>query len=96
MDVRSTIAAQTYQGARPVTEPTAKPEGMGEGLAKVTQDFASILQNGEQVAKDATVGKADTHSLVQALSQTKLAVETAVTVRNKLVEAYQEILRMPV
>ena len=47
------------------------------------------------MAKDASVGKADTHSLVQALSQTKLAVETAVTVRNKLVEAYQEILRMP-
>ena len=31
-----------------------------------------------------------------ALAQTELAVETAVTVRNKVVEAYQEILRMPV
>ena len=38
----------------------------------------------------------DPHSLVQALAQAELAVETAVTVRNKVVEAYQEILRMPV
>ena len=36
------------------------------------------------------------HALVQALAQTELAVETAVTVRDKVVEAYQEILRMPV
>eukprot|EP00581_Thalassiosira_minuscula_P022352 CAMPEP_0184414698 /NCGR_PEP_ID=MMETSP0738-20130409/8212_1 /TAXON_ID=385413 /ORGANISM="Thalassiosira miniscula, Strain CCMP1093" /LENGTH=43 /DNA_ID= /DNA_START= /DNA_END= /DNA_ORIENTATION= len=40
--------------------------------------------------------KADPHTLVQALAQSELAVETAVTVRNKVVEAYQEILRMPV
>ena len=42
------------------------------------------------------IGDADPHSLVTALAQTELVVETAVTVRNKVVEAYQEILRMPV
>ena len=42
-----------------------------------------------------TVG-ADPHSLVQALASSELAVETAVTLRDKVVEAYQEILRMPV
>ena len=36
------------------------------------------------------------HSLVEALATSELAVETAVTLRNKVVEAYQEILRMPV
>ena len=41
-------------------------------------------------------GDADPHALVQALAQTELAVETAVTIRNRVVEAYQEILRMPV
>ena len=37
-------------------------------------------------------------SLAKRLAKDKaeLAVETAVTVRNKVVEAYQEILRMPV
>ena len=41
-------------------------------------------------------GRADPHSLVEALSATELAVETAVVLRDKVVEAYQEILRMPV
>jgi flagellar hook-basal body complex protein FliE len=35
------------------------------------------------------------YQLVQALAQSELAVETAVTMRNKVVQAYQEILRMP-
>ena len=49
-----------------------------------------------QAAQPALVGKADPQSLVEALAQTQLAVETAVSVRDKIVEAYQEILRMPV
>ncbi len=39
---------------------------------------------------------ADPYALVQALAQAELAVETAATVRDRVVEAYQEILRMPV
>lgn len=42
------------------------------------------------------IGAADPHALVEALANTQLAVETAVTVRDRVVEAYQEILRMPV
>jgi flagellar hook-basal body complex protein FliE len=41
-------------------------------------------------------GRADPGSVVQALAQTELAVQTAVAIRDKVVEAYQEILRMPV
>ena len=58
--------------------------------------FAQTLQSGEQTALAAMTGGADPHSLVEALATSELAVETAVTLRNKVVEAYQEILRMPV
>jgi len=42
------------------------------------------------------MGGADPHALVQALASSETAVETVVTMRDKVVEAYQEILRMPV
>jgi flagellar hook-basal body complex protein FliE len=42
------------------------------------------------------VGRAEPQSVVMALASSEFAVETAVTMRNKVVEAYQEILRMPV
>jgi flagellar hook-basal body complex protein FliE len=95
MDVRSSFAALQYTQTRPATQPQQAEKG-GNAFQKVATDFAETLANGEGTAKAAMTGKADAHSLVQALAQTELAVETAVTVRDKVVEAYQEILRMPV
>jgi flagellar hook-basal body complex protein FliE len=98
MDIRSSLAAQGYAATRPATAPKATPDGTaaGNGFAQLANDFAATLQAGDETARAAMVGGADPHALVQALAQTELAVETAVTVRDKVVEAYQEILRMPV
>ncbi|MDZ4095341.1 MAG: flagellar hook-basal body complex protein FliE, partial [Paracoccaceae bacterium] len=57
---------------------------------------SDTLASGEATARAAMAGGADPHALVQALAASELAVETVVTVRDKVVEAYQEILRMPV
>ena len=85
MDITGLNTAQKYSAARMATEPTA-----GHGAAGADSAY------GETLAKASMIGKADPHSLVQALAQTELAVEAAVTVRDRVVEAYQEILRMPV
>ena len=108
MDIRSSLAARQYAVTRPATAPKAAPGGPtdpgsaggpggpGGALSKAAGDFADTLRQGEETAMAAMVGDADPNALVQALAQTELAVETAVTVRDKVVEAYQEILRMPV
>lgn len=96
MDIRATLASQQYAASRQAAQPTPIDEQKVNNFAGVTQDFAQTLQSGEQTAIAALSGDADPHALVQALAQTELAVETAVTVRDKVVEAYQEILRMPV
>ncbi|QFT95160.1 flagellar hook-basal body protein FliE [Roseovarius sp. THAF9] len=96
MDIKPINAAQNYAAARPATEPNAGQGDVGEAGKGLARDFAATLQDAEFTAKAAMSGEADPHALVQALAQTELAVETAVTVRDKVVEAYQEILRMPV
>ncbi|MEP2470944.1 MAG: flagellar hook-basal body complex protein FliE [Paracoccaceae bacterium] len=95
-DARSTSAIESYAQARPATEPTPEEPSVMEVAGRVAIDFAQTLAESEETAKASMVGDADPHALVQALAQTELAVEAAVTVRNKVVEAYQEILRMPV
>lgn len=87
MEVKSLNAIQSYASAKPATEPAQG--GGGINLGRVVSDFASVLSNAEETAQASMVGNADPHALVQALAQTELAVETAVTVRNKVVEAYQ-------
>lgn len=99
MDIRSiTSAAGGYAAARPATKVDPEFHGTSatEQLRSSFASFANTMQVGEQTAVQSMTGAGDPHALVQALAQTELAVETAVTVRNKVVEAYQEILRMPV
>ena len=95
-NARSEQAIQNYEMARPATEPQPEYAPVSESLAPIAKDFAATLAESESLAKQAMIGDADPHALVQALAQTELAVEAAVSVRNKVVEAYQEILRMPV
>ncbi len=96
MDIRSLTAAQNYAFARPATQADPDLSGVAQGVRSAFQDFATTLKHSEQMSETAMTGQVDPHALVQALAHTELAVETAVVVRNKVVEAYQEILRMPV
>lgn len=92
MDIRSTLVAQNYAATKTAMAPgQASPKA-----ADFAHEFMQTLKTGETAAMDSMTGKNDPHVLVQALAQSELAVQTAVTVRDKVVEAYQEILRMPV
>ena len=97
MDLTATLAARGYDAARGIARPEPQ-EGVTAqgGFARAAQDFALTLRQGEATAQAAMTGGADPYALVQALAQTELAVEAAVSVRDRVVEAYQEILRMPV
>ncbi|MFP7674685.1 flagellar hook-basal body complex protein FliE [Marivita sp. S0852] len=95
MDVKSLFASQQYAALKPATTPDPKA-AIAESFAQITENFAQTLKTSEETSMGSMYGDADPHALVEALSQSQLAVETAVTVRNRVVEAYQEILRMPV
>lgn len=41
-------------------------------------------------------GKADITDVVTAVAETEVAVETLVSVRDKVISAYEEIFRMPI
>jgi flagellar hook-basal body complex protein FliE len=97
MDVRSLTAAQSYSASRPALQPEpAEALPLERQAARQAASFAAELAAAEATAQQAMTGRADPHALVEALAQTELAVETVVSVRDKVVEAYQEILRMPV
>lgn len=70
--------------------------------------FGDILQNmvsqtveAQKTAETLTVGAATgdnvaLHEVIQAVSKAELTLQTLVTVRDKAVEAYQQIIQMPV
>ena len=93
MQIATHTVADIYAASRQAT--AARP-GESGALAQAFDSFADTLRASESAALQTISGQGDPHVFVQSLAQTELAVETAVTIRNKVVEAYQEILRMPV
>ena len=66
------------------------------GAARAAEAFVATLQAGEHAAADAMAGAGDPHEMVMALSEARLALEATVALRDRAVEAYQDLLRMPV
>lgn len=96
MDIRTSLATQSYAQTRSAAAPEPVGGNIESNTGQLLGGFAETLAQGEQTARAAMTGGADPHALVQALASSQLAVETVATVRDKVVEAYQEILRMPV
>lgn len=74
----------------------AKPKPEGNPITEGVQDFKTAMKEAEQAAMNTAVSGADPHAMVEALANAELVLDAAVTVRDKVVEAYQELLRMPV
>ena len=88
--------ANTKEGSLTVVVTATNGNSTFHFTSQALGSFADTLKAGEATASSAMTGGADPHALVEALAASELAVETAVTLRDKVVEAYQEILRMPV
>ena len=90
-EMNALSALRGYAGARPAVEPSGPTPA-----AQAAEGFASVVRRSEEAALAAMTGGADPQAMVEALARTQLAVEGAAAVRDRVVEAYQEILRMPV
>lgn len=74
----------------------APPQPLAGGVTAAAQGFEQAMAAADQTSIGAMSGTADTNALVQSLTEAELALDAAVAIRDKVVEAYQEILRMPV
>lgn len=65
-------------------------------IEKVIGTGISNTYKSEAVSTKALAGKADLNDLVQAVANAELTVQTMVAVRDRVISAYQDIIRMPI
>jgi flagellar hook-basal body complex protein FliE len=70
--------------------------GFDSVMKQVTTDAIGTLKAGEAASISAMQGKESTRKVVEALMSAEQALQTAVAVRDKVVQAYQEIARMSI
>jgi flagellar hook-basal body complex protein FliE len=102
------IAANAYaQIAR-----LSNPSGVAGALSKVAgnaegANFSAVLKDAigsiaatgaksDAQMQTAAAGKANVLDVVTAVAETEVAIDALVAVRDKVVQAYEEIMRMPI
>jgi flagellar hook-basal body complex protein FliE len=100
------IAAGAYASLARLADPSAALGKIG-GEGGDGQSFGSMLKqvvgsvleagrNSDAQTHALASGKSNIVDVVTAVSETEVAVETMVSVRDKVIAAYEEIMRMPI
>jgi flagellar hook-basal body complex protein FliE len=76
----------------------AAPAGSAFGTLLRQEAGAALdaLRQGEQAAFDGLVGRAGVQDVVTAITQAELGLHKVTAVRDRVIAAYQEIMRMPI
>jgi flagellar hook-basal body complex protein FliE len=67
--------------------------------ALVKEAIGSVVDSGRKSdaqAKAMAAGKANIVDVVTAVTETEVAIEALVSVRDKVIQAYEEIMKMPI
>jgi flagellar hook-basal body complex protein FliE len=101
-----TAAAKAYTSIASLTDKSqaAAQQTKAAGDAGTFQDLVmsavnNVAESGHAVEAQAAslaAGKTDVVDLVTAVAETELALETVVTIRDRMISAYQDILNMPI
>lgn len=95
-----TIAANAYAALQRAAQGPAKTNAPDTGFSQMLQNvLGDIANKGAQMdmkAAAAANGKGDLVDVVTAVAETEVAVETLVSVRDRMIQAYEEIMRMPI
>ena len=89
--------------ARGSTGADETESGYGSGGVKFSDflkqkatESVETLRDSEKMSAKAVTGEADLTDVVQAVNSAELTLQTVVAVRDRMISAYQEILRMPI
>jgi flagellar hook-basal body complex protein FliE len=79
-----------------VGKPQQPGSGFGSLLGNMLQDGVAATRNAEVTSAGAVTRTSDLVSVATAVNGAELTLETIVAVRDRMISAYQDIMRMPI
>jgi flagellar hook-basal body complex protein FliE len=90
-------AAQQSVAAEPIASAaTGGGQSFGDILKSAMSDAVKASKHAEGAMADQVRGKADLVDVVTAVSSAESSLETVMAIRDQVINAYQEIMRMPI
>ena len=103
MNTAALAASQAYAAQTKAVDPSAGAavgsagkEGFSDMLESALETVRETGQAADRGMVNQATGKADVVDVVTAVAEAELTVQTIVSVRDRMISAYQEILRMPI
>ncbi|HEX9836937.1 MAG TPA: flagellar hook-basal body complex protein FliE [Alphaproteobacteria bacterium] len=101
IDITTAVTAYAkglLRGAESGIEP--RPSDPTDSFAALVREAAgSAIQSGvksEAMSAQAIAGKADLNEVVAAVTNAEVTLQTVLAVRDRVIQAYQDIIRMPI
>lgn len=99
-NLASAVGAYVNAGRMAAQGSAEAPAGagatFGDMLKRAADNIVDTLAKGEQASMSAATGKADLTAVTEAVNNAEIAVQTVVAIRDRVVSAYQDIMRMPI
>jgi flagellar hook-basal body complex protein FliE len=95
---RLAAIAEPHAAVARIVGEDAKPAGpsFGAVLNDVVSSIGEAGRRSDAQAQAMAAGKANIVDVVTAVAETETAIATLVSVRDKVISAYEEIMRMPI
>jgi flagellar hook-basal body complex protein FliE len=91
------VAAASATPFVPPTTSASTPAASGSAFTDSLNSVTGMTDSADKLAQGVATGQVnDVHSFTTAAAKAQLGVELTVSLRNRAVEAYQEIMRMQV
>ena len=89
--------AAAYRAADALPQAQAGPGGgFGAALARAVDQAVEVGRNADATTSRAQTGEGSVTDVVLAVGRAELTLQTAVAVRDRVVAAYQDVMRMPI
>ena len=74
----------------------ANGAGFGDALSRAMQGVVDSGHQADARSMQAIAGSGNLTEVVTAVSRAELALQSAVAIRDRVVQAYQDVMRMPI
>ena len=98
-----TIAANAYANLARIMDTAGvgqSPEGGGQSFGAILKDaLGSVMESGRKADAQTVAmasGKANVMDVVTAVAETDVAVSTLVSVRDRVIQSYEDIMKMSI
>jgi flagellar hook-basal body complex protein FliE len=86
----------TPSAITPAASASGAPDAFGQTLMRLLESVDTSAGAANTAVSNMIEGSGDVHDAMIALQHAEMTLELTIQIRNKLVQAYQDIMRMPV